>query len=62
MRRRLSLRRGLSALEWAFVAGAIFLVVLGTVVVLGNRTNNKMNETATDLADPTKLPARFGSK
>ncbi len=54
-------RRGVSAAQWCLVAVAIFLVIVATITTLGNNTNTKLNQTATDLANPKNLTTRFGS-
>jgi len=54
-------RRGVSLVQWAVVAAVIALVVVAGVTVVGTRANNKLNQTATDVANPTSLTTRFGS-
>jgi len=54
-------RRGQATVQWIVIAGAIVLAIAATIVTLGNRTNNKLNETATDVANPVSLKNRFGS-
>jgi Flp pilus assembly pilin Flp len=61
MRPRRVLRRGMSNVQWCLIAGFIILAIVGSVQLLGTNTSNKLNETATDLSDVSKLPARFGS-
>ena len=53
-------RRGISAIETAFVVGLIAIIVLLSVAALGNSTSDKLDETATDVADPASLRDRFG--
>jgi hypothetical protein len=53
-------RRGQATVQWIVVAGIIFLAVLAGIAVLGTSTSSKMNETATDVADPASLKQRFG--
>jgi hypothetical protein len=61
MRRRISLRRAATIVQWCVVAAVITLVVVGSVALVGNRANNKLNESASDLTNPTDLTKRFGS-
>ena len=61
MRRRYSLRRAATATQWCVVAALITLAIVASITLVGNRTNTKLNQTATDIADPTSLTARFGS-
>ena len=61
VRSRFTIRRGVSAVQWCVVAAVIALVAVGSVTLLGNRTNNKLNETASDLTNPNDLTKRFGS-
>ena len=60
MRKNL-VRRGQANLQWILIAGAIVLAIAGTIATLGNRTSTKLNETATDVANPVSLKNRFGS-
>ena len=55
------LRRGQSVVQWIIVAAAVFLAIIAGVTLIGTRTNNKLNQTATDVADPASLTNRFGS-
>ena len=59
--RRNRIRRGLTLVQWALVAGLIFLVIIGTVQLVGPRTSTKLNQTADDVANPANLRQRFGS-
>lgn len=61
MRRQLARRRGMSNVQWCLIAGFVILAIVGGAQLLGTNTSNKLNETATDLSDVSKLPARFGS-
>jgi hypothetical protein len=54
-------RRGVTATQVAVVLALIFLAVFAGAQLLGDRTNVKMGQTASDLSDVSKLPARFGS-
>jgi uncharacterized integral membrane protein len=54
-------RRGQATVQWIVIAGAMVLAIAATIVTLGNRTNTKLNETATDVANPASLKNRFGS-
>jgi len=39
----------------------ITLVIVASISLVGNRTKTKLNETSSDLANPTNLTSRFGS-
>jgi Flp pilus assembly pilin Flp len=54
-------RRGMSQVQWCLLAALITLGVVAGVTLLGNRTNTKLGETASDLANPQNLTKRFGS-
>jgi Flp pilus assembly pilin Flp len=54
-------RRGISTVQWVVIAALITLSIVAGVSVLGGRTSIKLNETATDVADPHELTHRFGS-
>ena len=54
-------RRGATTVQYCVMLALIILVVVGTLVVLGNRTNTRMGQTATDLANPQSLTTRFGN-
>jgi Flp pilus assembly pilin Flp len=54
-------RRGTSTVQWAVVAGLIALAVVAGITLVGTRTNTKLNQTATDVGNPTSLTTRFGS-
>jgi len=54
-------RRGTTTAQVAVVLVLIFLAVFAGAKLLGTRTNVKMGQTASDLSDVSKLPARFGS-
>lgn len=60
MRRRFALRRAVSAVQWCVVAAVIVLVLVASATLLGNRTNTKLNNTASDLSNPSDLTTRFG--
>jgi Flp pilus assembly pilin Flp len=54
-------RRGVTYVQWCVIAAVITLAVIAGVTVMGNRTNDKLNQTASDVSDPAKLTKRFGS-
>jgi Flp pilus assembly pilin Flp len=54
-------RRGVTTVQYCVMAAVIALGVIATVIVLGNRTNTKLGQTATDMANPQSLTTRFGS-
>jgi hypothetical protein len=58
--RRSSLRRGITNVQWVFIAGAIVLVLFATVQIVGTKTKSKLDETVTDVGDPTHLTTRWG--
>lgn len=60
MLRRLS-RRGVSVAQYVLVAAAIFLVIVVGMATMGTRANTKLNQTASDVANPQQLTTRFGS-
>lgn len=60
MLRRLS-RRGVSVAQYVLVAAAIFLVIVIGMASMGTHTNTKLNQTASDVANPQQLTTRFGS-
>jgi len=54
-------RRGTAVTQWVVVAAIIVLALVAGVTLLGTRANTKLNETATDVANPKTLITRFGS-
>ena len=54
-------RRGMSNFQYVFVAALIILVVVASITLMGSRTNTKLNQTASDVANPAALTQRFGS-
>jgi Flp pilus assembly pilin Flp len=54
-------RRGISFVQYAVVAGLLVLVVVAGTALLGTRANTKLQQTATDVGNPTSLTTRFGS-
>jgi hypothetical protein len=59
--RRQSIRRGLANVQYVLVAAAIFLVIYAGFALMGTRTNTKLDQTASDVANPSALTQRFGS-
>lgn len=59
--RRASIRRGISTAQWAVVAAVITLAIVAGVTLIGSRTNTKLNQTATDVGNPTSLKQRFST-
>ena len=57
--RRAHSRRGITNIQWLVIAAAGVLVLFATVQILGTRTRTKLNETVTDVGDPTHLTTRF---
>ena len=60
--RRSLFRRGISTIQWIVVASVIFLVIIGSVTIIGQHTDNKLEESASDLTDPSLLTKRFSKK
>jgi hypothetical protein len=56
-----SQRRGVTTVQIAVMLAVIFLVVFAGAQLLGTRTNTKLGQSATDLANPKNLTTRFGS-
>ena len=56
-----SLRRGATSIQYIIVAALIFMVVIAGFTLMTTRTNTKLNQTASDVANPTNLTTRFGS-
>jgi Flp pilus assembly pilin Flp len=54
-------RRGVSLVQWVLIAAVITLSLVAGIALLGTRTNTKLNQTATDVANPQSLTTRFGS-
>ena len=54
-------RRGAGYVQYIIVAALIFMVVIVGFSLMATNTNTKMNQTATDVADPANLTTRFGS-
>lgn len=61
MRSCFARRRGITAVQWCVLAALITLAIVATVTTVGSRTSTKLNESATDLANPKNLTTRFGS-
>jgi Flp pilus assembly pilin Flp len=55
------IRRGKAIAQWVVVAALLTLAIVAGVTVMGTRTNNKLNQTAGDVANPAALTQRFGS-
>jgi Flp pilus assembly pilin Flp len=51
----------MSTMQYATVAALIALAVVAGVTLVGSRANNKLNQTASDVANPAALKQRFGS-
>ena len=61
MRRRFVRRSAVTLVQWCVVAAAIAAVVVTGVQFVGTNTNTKMNQTASDLANPANLTQHMGS-
>ena len=61
MKHRSKIRRGVSLFQYILVAGLIVLAVVAGISLLGSGTNMKLNQTASDVANPQELTKRFGS-
>jgi len=55
-----SIRRGTAVTQWVVVAALIALAVVAGITLVGTRANTKLNQTATDVANPSSLKTRFG--
>jgi len=55
------IRRGKAIAQWVVVAALLALAIVAGVTLLGTRTNNKLNQTASDVGNPSALTQRFGS-
>jgi len=55
------IRRGTSVVQWVVVAALVTLAIVAGVTLVGTRTNNKMNQTASDVGNQSSLTQRFGS-
>jgi hypothetical protein len=47
--------------QWCVMAALIILGVVAGVSAIGPRASTKLNQTATDVANPANLTTRFGS-
>ena len=54
-------RAGSSTVQWVVIAALITLAIVGGIALLGTNTNTRLNQTATDVANPQSLTTRFGS-
>jgi Flp pilus assembly pilin Flp len=54
-------RRGISNAQYAVVLALVTLAVVAGVTLLGSGANNKLNQTASDVANPAALTQRFGT-
>jgi len=54
-------RRGMSTTQYVTVLALITLAVVAGVTLVGSRANTKLNQTASDVANPSTLTQRFGS-
>ena len=61
MRCKHSRRSGFAAVQWIVVAALVVLVVFASVRLIGTGSTTKMNQTASDLANPTNLTKHMGS-
>lgn len=55
-------RRGAAYVQYLIVAAAIFMVVVAGFSLMTTNTNTKLNQTASDVSDPSALTQRFGSQ
>ena len=61
MRRHTARRRGATIVQYCVMIALIALAAIAGVTLLGTRTNTKLGQTATDMANPQSLTTRFGS-
>jgi len=59
--RRYFARPAKAVVQWIVVAAIIVMALVAGVQLMGTRANTKLNQTATDVANPTSLTTRFGS-
>jgi Flp pilus assembly pilin Flp len=59
--RHIHRRRGISTVQTVLIAAVVTLAIVGGFALLGTRANTKLNQTATDVANPQSLTTRFGS-
>jgi Flp pilus assembly pilin Flp len=59
--RRLRNRRGATVVQWAVIAAIVVIGIIAAVRSIGTNTGTHMTTTAGNVADPSTLPARFGS-
>jgi hypothetical protein len=60
MQRR-RLRAGVTVVQWVIIAALLVMGAVGGAALIGTGTNNKLNQTATDVGNPQNLTTRFGS-
>jgi Flp pilus assembly pilin Flp len=56
---RRTLRKGISSVQAAVMIAVIAIVVVASVRMVGTSTRDELNETATNVADPTSLVNRW---
>jgi hypothetical protein len=61
MRPAIARRQGNAEVQWIVIAVVIVLGLAATWAALGTAARDNMNQTATEVGDPTKLVNRFGS-
>jgi Flp pilus assembly pilin Flp len=54
-------RRGAAYIQYLVVAALIFMVIVAGFSLMSSSANTKLNQTASDVANPTNLTTRFGS-
>jgi hypothetical protein len=59
MRPSVRRRRGSAEVQWIIIAVVTVVGIAATYSLLGTRTSTKLNQTGSDMADPTKLVKRF---
>lgn len=56
-----AIRRGKASVQYVVVAALITLAVVASIALIGGNTTTKLNQSATDIANPQSLTTRFGS-
>jgi hypothetical protein len=51
----------MSHMQYATVLALVALAVAGGISLLGNHANTKLNQTASDVGNPSALTQRFGA-
>lgn len=55
-------RRGVTTVQFCITVGVVVLGIAVSFALMGTRTNTKLNQTASDMANPINLKTRFAPK